>query len=362
MPGADSITSNRGVLSETLAEYLFSTWGPVTRVRWENDFGWDLHCAMTEPLGQLRWVKTSYNVQVKSNFRPWCFNSPDEVRWLIEHPEPLFLCVVDKKKGQISVYQTHVRFGIWASGQLPTKIKLKPGNGTSGNVDAWTRGPDCQLSAPIIKITAQELFDDAILSNLQRTLNAWVDWELRSIQMVRMGLFRSRSPLNYQTNTPELNHSIREGEMSVPTDQQISLGARTLREVLDCLGSQFFYRGDHLGFVKASLLFRWLSKRFGESLDDPRSIDIFPALERLLSSGMGKATFNRDEVFEPIDALANLIENHPITAMLDERRSRFLSVQQDLIARALAKRARTRELGSKPRLSTKTKTSKKNSQ
>src|SRR5450631_4076590 len=103
MAGAHSAISWRGARSEVLAEYVFSSWGPVVRGRWEFDYGVDLYCSLSTTVGQRAWVGDSYTVQVKSTRDPWVFDGPEEVRWLIEHPSPLFLCVVDKAAGKISV-------------------------------------------------------------------------------------------------------------------------------------------------------------------------------------------------------------------------------------------------------------------
>jgi hypothetical protein len=45
---------------------------------------------------------------------PWVFGGPDSVRWIIEHPLPIFLCIVQKAEARIMVYHTTPRFAVWA--------------------------------------------------------------------------------------------------------------------------------------------------------------------------------------------------------------------------------------------------------
>lgn len=68
-------------------------------------------------MGKNWWAKWPYTVQVRSEMKPVPFKSKDEVRWVIEHPLPLFVCFVDKSKVQISIYHTFGRFHAWSIGQ-----------------------------------------------------------------------------------------------------------------------------------------------------------------------------------------------------------------------------------------------------
>src|SRR6266571_4269860 len=106
MSGAIAANLHEGSRSEILADYLFSGWGTVTPVRRPDDYGLDLHCTLTERVGQRLRVASYFSVQVKStdDLFTWTFNDAESVKWLIEYPTPLFLCTVSKKKGLVLVY------------------------------------------------------------------------------------------------------------------------------------------------------------------------------------------------------------------------------------------------------------------
>src|ERR1043165_4533257 len=122
MAGAASTTNISGSRSEALAEYLFGAWGVVLRGRTDSDYGLDLFCSLGEQVGKQSWVRANYTVQARSNTNGWDFGTPDEVKWLIEHPSPLYLTVVEKELGKIRVYQTFARFHVWALGDLPEAV------------------------------------------------------------------------------------------------------------------------------------------------------------------------------------------------------------------------------------------------
>src|SRR6266436_1539063 len=125
MVGAIAHNFHEGSRSEILADYLFSSWGPVTPVRRQDDFGLD---PLTERVGKQSWVKEYFTVQVKSTEAPWKFNTPESVKWLIEYPMPLFLCTASKEYQRVRVYHVFPRFLVWArgAGTLPDRLELSP--------------------------------------------------------------------------------------------------------------------------------------------------------------------------------------------------------------------------------------------
>jgi hypothetical protein len=95
--GSIATNPHEGSRSEYLAQYVFSSFGTSVAVPHHEDHGVDFHCTLTEKIGKRSWAKASYTVQVKSQLKPWTFKSKESVEWLIKHPLPLFLGVVDKK-------------------------------------------------------------------------------------------------------------------------------------------------------------------------------------------------------------------------------------------------------------------------
>src|SRR6266542_765144 len=137
MTGAIAANFHEGSRSEILADYLFSEWGTVTPVRRQSDYGVDLYCTLTDRIGQRARVRDYFVVQVKSTEDAWKFNDVESVRWLVEHPIPLFLCTVNKKQGRIRVYHVMPRFYVWSMGALPTSLELTPSDESKGEFVQW---------------------------------------------------------------------------------------------------------------------------------------------------------------------------------------------------------------------------------
>jgi len=106
MTGSLAIGWHEGSRSEYLAQFVFSSFGTAIPVPHQEDTGIDLYCTLLEQDGKRAWPRAYYSVQVKSTMDPWVFNSPESVRWIIEHPLPVFLCIVQKSEATILVYHT----------------------------------------------------------------------------------------------------------------------------------------------------------------------------------------------------------------------------------------------------------------
>jgi hypothetical protein len=102
--GAGAQNARQGYRSEQLADYVFTAWGTVTPVRGGNDHGLDLYCSLTDRVEQRALVREFFAAQVKSEGFSWNLGTPDAVKWFIDHPTPLFLCVVEKNQGRVSIY------------------------------------------------------------------------------------------------------------------------------------------------------------------------------------------------------------------------------------------------------------------
>ena len=142
MPGAVAANLHEGSRSEYLANYAFASFGTAIAVPHQEDSGIDLYCTLAERIGQRLWPRSHYTVQVKSTAAPWVFDGDEAVRWLVEHPLPLFLCVVDKSSLRLRVYHTAPRFYVWCLPPLPKRIELVPGEETEGHPVKWTREID----------------------------------------------------------------------------------------------------------------------------------------------------------------------------------------------------------------------------
>jgi hypothetical protein len=259
MAGAIPANLHEGSRSELLADYFFSTLGTVTPVRRADDYGVDLYCTLTERLGQQARVREYFTVQVKSNEAPWTFRDADSVKWLIEHPTPLFLCTVSNKHLRVRVYHVFQRFYAWALGVWPPTLQLTPGTGLAGKVLRWEDGLSFCLSAPIIEAGISDLTDDVRLGTLKAVFSQWVDFDRENCDLVRQGLPRFRMPNSYVTN--KLSTELFEGGLSASAQPGVvNRGLLRLAEALECLGGFLGNMGDRAFALEAAMLLDRIQK------------------------------------------------------------------------------------------------------
>ncbi len=113
--GSQSANFHEGTRSEYLAHYVFSSFGTSVPVPHPEDTGIDLHCTLTETIGQRIWPVEYYMVQVKSTDEPWVFSSKQSVEQLYKPPSPVFFCIVTKEGASASRIQ-HAEPALGAAG------------------------------------------------------------------------------------------------------------------------------------------------------------------------------------------------------------------------------------------------------
>lgn len=305
MTGAISTMSHTGFRSELLAQYLFSSWGTVVATPIPQDYGIDLTCNLTDQIGNRAWARSTFTVQVKSNMDPWNFNSVDSVRWLIQHPLPLFFCVVNKAEVRMRVYHTAPRFYIWSLGKLPERLRLKPSTEEEGKFIEWKGGIEYSLGAPILDVCLTQLLDDGFMKKARTVLEFWMEIENRNLSLVRAGLMRFRMPHEYKPNDATISAWGEQG-LKKPNDEQIKNGVIHLAEALDCLGSQFFYRSDFQAAVKAALLYRHLFKAFPKCFDQRLPAGALGRLHKYLNDRM--PGLKKKYVFAGIDEIGHQVD------------------------------------------------------
>src|SRR5207245_1554854 len=124
-----------------------------------EDSGIDVYCTLLERNGQRAWPRAYFSVQVKSTMSPWVFPSQESVRWIVEHPLPIFLCVVQKSEARLLVYHTTPRFAVWALPTQPDRLELIPGTQTKADTVGWVDGNSFRLDAPILNFTVAQILD-----------------------------------------------------------------------------------------------------------------------------------------------------------------------------------------------------------
>jgi hypothetical protein len=292
MTGAYAQNLHDGSRSEILADYLFSSWGTVTPVRRQDDHGIDLYCTLADVIGRRALVRDYYVVQVKSGIDPWIFEHEESVRWLVEHPTPLFLACVDKKKASVSVYHVMPRFKVWAFGKLPSRLELAPEEKDDGESGPWENGETFSLSAPIIRVTITDLTDSTKMETLRGVFQFWVEFDRQNCDLVRLGLLRFRMPPSYRVNeVPQAGISqIGYGQ---PELEFLERGIVSLTESAECIGAQLVRLGDHAGGLRALLLVRHLLTQYKNVFEQK--------LQGVV--GIGDLVFLSNHLNEALDAL-----------------------------------------------------------
>jgi hypothetical protein len=202
MVGSLAANLHEGSRSEYLAQFVFSSFGTAIPVPHQEDSGLDIYCTLLDQVGQRAWPRAYYSVQVKSTMEPWVFGSAESVRWLIEHPHPIFLCIVQKPEAVISVYHTSPRFAAWSLPiQHRNRLELIPGTATKGHTIEWGIGDTYKLEAPILKFTIQEVLDRDFRLKVKEVLKFWIDYDLENLFRIKSGIYWFWTPHEYETNT-----------------------------------------------------------------------------------------------------------------------------------------------------------------
>jgi Domain of unknown function (DUF4365) len=312
--GATAANFHEGSRSEILADYLFSAWGTVTPARRQSDYGLDLYCTLTETIGHRARVQEYFSVQVKSSDGAlWAFNDTASIKWLVDHPLPLFLCTVNKKQGVVRVYHTIPRFQILALGALPDRVKLIPENGQDGKFDPCAELPICSLSAPIIQVNLEDLTDDIRIKQLRSVFAYWVGLDRDNCELVRAGLLRFRRPNSYKTNkVPSTDTQL---ELLYTDSQILNRGISRLAEALDCIGGQLAHptRANYGFSLNAALLLDRLQKEFPSAFEGnhfwqtrvPGLMNMYVVTRLAQASGAGY-------LYGGLDAVKEALENIPL--------------------------------------------------
>lgn len=254
--GALAANFHEGSRSEYLAQYIFASFGTAISVPHQEDTGVDLYCTMTERVGARAWPRHHYTVQVKSSMSPWCFDSSESVRWLVEHPLPLFFCVVDKSSARLRLYHTLPRFFVWATGTLPDSLELVPEDGTQGKSTQWSEGTTFSLSAPIVDRTINELLDDSVWAETRSVVDFWLQAEQENLAKFIMRVPLFSMPYSYETNKAEFaGGTVLQGS-SLP--HRLDGVRASLGQILPWLAQAYWYQHDLRGAARAALLLRYL--------------------------------------------------------------------------------------------------------
>lgn len=292
---------HEGSRSEYLAQYVFTSFGTAFPVPHQEDSGLDLYCTLLEPQGKRAWPRAYYSVQVKSGMDPWVFGSPESVRWIIEHPLPIFLCVVQKKEATILVYQTAPRFAVWTLPEYPKRLELIPGTETKANAVNWTSGAGdtFNLEAPILSFTIEQLLDQECRDRVSKVLKLWIDCDMENLLRIRSGIQSFRVPSPYETNSTEIKGWGTQ-TTQFPREQPLSIIRERLNELLGLMSTYSYRQKDLVSAAIYAMALRQLSPSY--TTRNAHDYHLQTELNRLL--GM-----KPNYMFEACDSLLKIVKD-----------------------------------------------------
>jgi hypothetical protein len=256
-PGSLAINLREGNRSEYLAQFVFSAFGTAIPVPHQEDTGLDIYCTLLERDGLRAWPRAYYSVQVKSTMDPWVFEGADSIRWFIEHPMPIFLCIVQKAEARILVYHTTPRFAVWTMPELPERLELILGTETQAVTSNWAWIGPCTLGAPILNFTIPEILDTAKILEVKSVLKFWIDFDVENLVRIKNGIQQFVVPYDYETNETTYRGRVTQGVWRFREDT-FPLAKDRLRELLWLVTTHYHHTDDMVSAVIYAMVLRQL--------------------------------------------------------------------------------------------------------
>jgi hypothetical protein len=293
---------HEGSRSEYLAQYIFSSFGTAVPIPHQEDTGLDMYCTLLERVGRRAWPKFYYSVQVKSTMDPWVFPSRESVRWLIEHPLPIFLCIVQKDEARLLVYHTTPRFAAWILPLHKDRLELVPGRESSAQPinTSWETGSSFELKAPILNFTIQEALNERFRTRLAAVLKLWIANDLENIFRIRSGIHTFQTPYEYETNVPEIKGG--KSEFGGPLTETSVLRANTvLKELLSHITTHHYTKGELASAAVYATALRHLAPVYKPFEFTPHNASLHNELNQHF--GMNPPTYS----YQAVDTLRQML-------------------------------------------------------
>ena len=314
MASVGSIATNlhEGSRSEYLAQYVFSSFGTAVPVPHQEDTGIDIYCTLLERDGRRALPKAYYSVQVKSTLEPWIFDSPDSVRWIIEHPLPVFLCIVLKAEARILIYPTTPRFAAWILPLHKNHLVLIPGTEKRAQPikTSWEVGSSFELKAPILDFTIQDALEDTFRTRLVAVLKLWIGYDMENIFRIKCGNHHFQVPYEYETNSVDVSggKSVFAGPFS---EQSLQKAKAVLKELLGHIATHHYGNNELVSAAIYATALRRLSPDFQPGEFNPHNRFLHTKLNQLL--GMNPPTYQFQAVDELLQMLIEKLAQHGIS-------------------------------------------------
>ena len=298
MPGSIAENFHEGTRSELYAGLVLSTIGTASPVPHQEDTGVDYYCTLTEREGQRGLVTDLFTVQVKSNLEPWVFSTPESVRWLVAHPLPLFLCVVNRAEGSVAIYHTSPRFYLWAMPPLPDCVNLQPTQDEIGQCTQWEGGTTFSLSAPILTLSVRDVEQQSFRDMAKEVLKFWISVDKANLARMVDGIHSFQMPHEYRINSTKYGATVAQSLRQVSQEDLVKALSRLL-EQLSWNSQQLFRQGDRGGSLRAIMLLRHLSGS---------DFAYDPFILKVLNEDMGNSKYvyaGLDELNKVLDSAAS---------------------------------------------------------
>jgi len=207
MSGARLRSYRLGDRSELLVEHLLAGFAFTTRVPRQEDIGIDFLCSLItgeEGDGLLK-AGPFFAVQAKRSAEGLVYEKPHELEWIANQENPFLLCVADREAAAMDVYSTwNLVCGVlggWEGKGRPHRITLQPE--ASGNWPGVKNNPDYSqdilLGKPIIRVTHNDLVDQARTKEIAEVIGSWVALDRANIINRHAGMYWVVGPLSYET-------------------------------------------------------------------------------------------------------------------------------------------------------------------
>lgn len=197
-----------GDRSEYLAVFGLSRLAFVDPFPRQEDFGVvDFLCVLTRKMGANVYPGSAFFVQVKSSHDDVEFDA-DAIRWISHHMDhPLFVCVVDKKTTELSLYSlSRVWLALFLRAE-PNRVVVKLGSDLPPeqySLDETNGGADFEVHAgpPIFRKSLADLETDPDAAF--DVINRWVLLDADNIARRRLGRVATRSFWAWKPNEPPI--------------------------------------------------------------------------------------------------------------------------------------------------------------
>ena len=187
------------------------------------------------------------------------------------------------------------------------------------------------LPAPIIKVTVQDIMDDVRMEQLRLVFESWVRVDQENCDLARRGLLRFRIPLPYKTNEMPNGSVYEMGVAATPDESLLHPGILALAEDAECLGGQFFRRGDGAGALRSLMLVHHVWKKYPEVFQQyPRwrtglPADLGVVVNQALNDAKGKDRLTSR--WEALEELTTVLDENPVVKRFYTESSEYLSKQ-----------------------------------